>query len=98
MSVSRTEAAADLSATEVLAAFRLGALDRFPYAQALCDRNRARDPALSVWAWFNEQTFLDAMRLPGSGALAGIPVAVKDILDTFDMPTECGSPFSDPAR
>lgn len=27
------------------------------------------------------------------GALHGIPVGVKDIFDTFDMPTECGTPI-----
>src|SRR3546814_1111374 len=29
----------------------------------------------------------------GTGALHGVPVAVKDIFDTHDMPTEDGSAF-----
>jgi amidase len=30
---------------------------------------------------------------PPSGALNGIPIAIKDIIDTHDMPTEHGSPI-----
>ena len=30
---------------------------------------------------------------PRRGLLHGIPVGVKDIIDTFDMPTEMGSPI-----
>ena len=30
---------------------------------------------------------------PIRGPLHGLPLAVKDIFDTFDMPTECGSPI-----
>ncbi len=93
MNVSRTQDPADLSATEVLAAYRSGALDPVRYAQALSARSRARDPAISAWAAFDEEAFLDAMRRISPGPLSGLPVAVKDIFDTFDMPTACGSPL-----
>ena len=35
----------------------------------------------------------DADARPLSGALHGIPIAIKDIIDTHDMPTEHGSPI-----
>ena len=30
---------------------------------------------------------------PGQGPLSGIAVAVKDVIDTADLPTEMGSPI-----
>jgi hypothetical protein len=33
------------------------------------------------------------MRGPSSGLLHGLPIAVKDLFDTFDMPTSYGSPI-----
>jgi Asp-tRNA(Asn)/Glu-tRNA(Gln) amidotransferase A subunit family amidase len=61
------------------------------YAEALCARNRARDGDIGVWAHFDEAAFLAEARRAGGGALAGVAVGVKDILDTHDMPTACGS-------
>lgn len=82
----------DLAAIEVLEAFRSGALTPFAYARELCARNRERGD-LEAWAWFDEAAFLNAVEAGASGPLAGIPVAVKDIFDTAEMPTECGTPL-----
>jgi Asp-tRNA(Asn)/Glu-tRNA(Gln) amidotransferase A subunit family amidase len=44
------------------------------------------EPELHAWAHLP-----DAYPEPGTGPLAGLPVGVKDVIDTADMPTECGS-------
>lgn len=56
------------------------------------------DPALRAFAHVDADGALAAARAvdeagPGSAPLAGWPVGVKDIVDTFDQPTELGSPL-----
>ena len=54
---------------------------------------------LQVWAHFDKKELLekaeeaDEFRKSGKplGSLHGLPVAVKDIIGTLDMPTECGT-------
>jgi Asp-tRNA(Asn)/Glu-tRNA(Gln) amidotransferase A subunit family amidase len=45
-----------------------------------------REPAIRAWAYRP-----DRLPDPVPGPLAGLPVGVKDVIDTADMPTECGS-------
>ena len=54
---------------------------------------------INAWAHFNKKVLLekaeesDIYRKSGKplGLLHGIPVALKDIIGTYDMPTECGT-------
>ena len=54
---------------------------------------------VKAWAYYDEKLFLekaeeaDKHRKSGKpmGPLHGIPVALKDIIGTYDMPTECGT-------
>ena len=54
---------------------------------------------IKAWAYYDEKLFLekaeeaDKHRKSGKpmGPLHGIPVALKDIIGTYDMPTECGT-------
>lgn len=52
---------------------------------------------LRAYAWLDEETVLaEARRLDHEhlrGPLSGHTVAIKDIFDTVDMPTACGSPI-----
>lgn len=51
----------------------------------------ARESTIKAFVHFDRARF---SRPPArTGPLAGLPVGVKDIIDTFDMPTECGSPI-----
>lgn len=50
----------------------------------------AREPAIGAFAHLAE-----APRAAGTGPLAGIAVAVKDIVDTADMPTQMGAALYD---
>jgi Asp-tRNA(Asn)/Glu-tRNA(Gln) amidotransferase A subunit family amidase len=62
---------------------------------ACLGRIAAREEAVGAWAWIEPGAALEraraADRAPRRGPLHGIPVAIKDIIDTADMPTEYGS-------
>ncbi len=57
----------------------------------------AREPVVHAWAWLDRDAALAQARLlddgPVRGVLHGLPVGVKDIMDTCDMPTAYGSPI-----
>jgi amidase len=59
------------------------------------DRIEAREPAVQAWSHLDADAALaQARRLdrnPRGGLLKGLPVGVKDIIDTSDMPTTYGS-------
>lgn len=63
----------------------------------LVDRITTLEPKLHAWAHFDEEGALErARRVAGQvrqGPLHGLPVGIKDIFDTADMPTEYGSPI-----
>ncbi|MDR3521963.1 MAG: amidase [Acidocella sp.] len=53
----------------------------------------ARQRADAVEPWLHAFTYRPATYAPSSGVLAGIPIALKDIIATAGMPTCNGSPF-----
>jgi amidase len=63
----------------------------------LLERIAAREPTLQAWTHLDPQQVLAAARTidaaSATGPLHGIPVGVKDVFDTFDMPTAYGSPI-----
>lgn len=66
-------------------------------AAAHLERIAERDGALHAFAHLRPEAALAEARAldrgPGRGCLHGIPFAVKDIIDTVDLPTELGSPI-----
>jgi len=60
-------------------------------------RIEEREPEVGAWAWLDpEQALAEADardREARRGPLHGVPVGIKDIMDTADMPTEHGSPI-----
>lgn len=60
------------------------------------ERIAEREPAVQAWQHLDPDAALEAARRIdrwGSGPLKGLPVGVKDIIDTADMPTAYGSPL-----
>jgi Asp-tRNA(Asn)/Glu-tRNA(Gln) amidotransferase A subunit family amidase len=84
-------------ASELAAAMRRGEFSAEEVAESLLGRVAEREPALSAWAWIDAaQVRRQARHLASSSIdlpLYGVPVGVKDIFDTNDMPTACGSPI-----
>jgi len=92
------EPAAALSAAEAARRIREGLLSSEELVQACLERIRQVEPEVQAWTFLDEKLALaqaraaDEKRRSGEaiGALNGVPVGLKDIIDTGDMPTENG--------
>lgn len=80
---------ARLGARAARDAIRAGRLAPDALLEACLERITARDATVQAWA-FLDPALARAGR-PGPGALSGLPVGVKDLIETADMPTDCGS-------
>ena len=65
--------------------------------RACLDRIEAREGDVQAWEYLAADSALEQARQldrrPVQGLLHGIPIAVKDLFDTADMPTTYGSPI-----
>lgn len=76
-----------------------GSLSAVEVAEAYLARIAVREPEIRAFAWHDpahvraRARALDARRASGAplGALHGVPVAVKDVIDTAGIPTENGA-------
>lgn len=87
-----------LSATAALAQIAQGRLTSRTLVDALLARISARDPQVRAWlalsATAREQAEeCDAVPAARRGKLHGLPIGVKDVFDTFDLPTTHNSPL-----
>ena len=88
-----------LTATEAVALIRKGAISSEDLVRACLARIEDREPNVGAWEYLDPGLAIRQARArdqasAGSGAgglLHGIPVGIKDILDTADMPTCYGS-------
>ncbi len=82
---------ADLTAIAALRAIDEGSLRTEDWLEACLARVAEREPGLQAMAYVDP----DAVRAatPQPGALHGVPVGVKDVIDTADMPTAYNSPI-----
>ena len=87
----------ELTAVEVLGLFASGELTSEQYARALLDQcHRRRD--LNAFLWLNEEHLIEAARAAderrrqASAPLLGLPLALKDNIDTAQAPTTAGTP------
>lgn len=96
-----TKSLADLTATEALGRIRKREISCSDLVEACIARIEEREPEVQAWEYFDADharaqaaaadAHLAAGRTPG--ALHGLPVAVKDIIATADMPTQDGTPI-----
>ena len=88
-----------LSATDAARAIRDGAISAVELVEACLARVREVDERVQAWAFLDPEhalkqaRALDERRAEGQplGPLHGVPVGIKDIIDTGDMPTEDGT-------
>lgn len=84
-------------ATQLAARLRRREIFASDVVEACLARIAEREPSIHAWATLDAEFArrqareLDAG--PVRGPLHGLPIGVKDIIDTADLPTECGSPI-----
>jgi Asp-tRNA(Asn)/Glu-tRNA(Gln) amidotransferase A subunit family amidase len=86
-----------LGVTEIAAAIAAGEVTCEAVVRDCLKRIDARDGTVKAFVNFNtEYALIQARALdagPRRGPLHGVPVGLKDTIDTFDMATEMGSPI-----
>jgi Asp-tRNA(Asn)/Glu-tRNA(Gln) amidotransferase A subunit family amidase len=91
-----------LSAGEAAQRIARGALTSESLVRAHLERISQRDDSIRAWAYLAPETALAQARArdrgPHLGPLHGVPVGIKDLMDTFDMPTGYGSPIHEGHR
>ena len=84
-----------LSASDAAAKIAAGEITSEALVTDCLARINARDTDIGAWAYVDPDHVIEQARLldrsPRRGPLHGIPVGVKDVLDTHDMPTAYGS-------
>jgi amidase len=84
---------ADLSATEAARRIDAGSLHPQDLLEACLERIAARDGTVKAFAHLDPALARAALAKPRDGLLAGLPLGVKDVLDTADQPSQYGSPI-----
>ena len=87
----------ELSAGEAAAAIASGRLTATAVADACLARIDQRDATVKAWVNIDRARVMAQAKQRDAetprGPLHGVPVAIKDIIDTADLPTEYGSPI-----
>lgn len=86
-----------LSASQASAQIRASTLSCEELMSACLERIAQREPQVGAWQHLDGTRALEQARLADkqapAGPLHGIPLGIKDIMDTVDMPTTLGSPI-----
>jgi Asp-tRNA(Asn)/Glu-tRNA(Gln) amidotransferase A subunit family amidase len=88
-----------LSANELVEKLKSGEVSCVEACKAYIDRVNKFEKDVKAWAYIDKKTIIekamekDEYRKSGKslGPLHGLPIGVKDIIGTEDMPTECGT-------
>jgi Asp-tRNA(Asn)/Glu-tRNA(Gln) amidotransferase A subunit family amidase len=86
-----------LGAREAARRIAAGEISSEQLVAACLERIAGREPVIRAWAHLDPGAALEQARARDAerprGPLHGVPVAVKDIADTADLPTEWGTPI-----
>jgi Asp-tRNA(Asn)/Glu-tRNA(Gln) amidotransferase A subunit family amidase len=86
-----------LTATELSTRIDAGTLSAEAIVRSCLERIDARDSDVLAWAHLARDAALERARTldrgPRAGLLHGIPIGIKDIIDSYDQPTGYGSPI-----
>ena len=88
-----------LTANKLVEKLKEGEISSVEVCTQYIDRIKKFEKDVKAWAHFDKKELLekaaeaDEYRKSGKplGALHGLPVAIKDIIGTLDMPTGCGT-------
>ncbi len=87
----------ELTATAIVAAIAGKKTTAEAVARACLARISEREPQVQAWQFLDPELVIRQAKAldagPSRGPLHGVPVGMKDIIDTADMPTEYGSPI-----
>jgi Asp-tRNA(Asn)/Glu-tRNA(Gln) amidotransferase A subunit family amidase len=92
----KTNDPAELTASEAAQEIESGSLSATALMESLLARVAEREGVVKAWAHLDKDQALASARAndaSGSGPLKGIPLGVKDIIDTANMPSRYGSPI-----
>lgn len=89
-----------LTAADAAARIATGEITSQMLVEACLERIKERDESVQAWEHLNPEFALEQARAAderrafdqSTGPLHGVPVGIKDIIDTFDFPTENGTP------
>jgi Asp-tRNA(Asn)/Glu-tRNA(Gln) amidotransferase A subunit family amidase len=98
--VPNSERLNELSARTIVTAIRDRRLTAISVMEACLERIAAREPQVKAWSFLDADVarkrawVADEWQAAGLplGPLHGLPIGVKDVFDTSDMPSEYGSP------
>lgn len=91
---------AALTASDAAARIARGEITSVMLVEACLARIAEREDTVQAWAHIDPDYALEQAQMaderraadPSTGPLHGVPVGIKDIIDTFDYPTENGTP------
>ena len=87
-----------LHAVDAFKMMKNGELTAEKYVEAFLDHIKVREPFIGAWSFIDPEIAIQQAKFADKnwrdnspGKLNGIPIGIKDIIDTKDMPTENGS-------
>ena len=87
----------EMSATEIVRRITADEITAEAVVNACLERIAARESSVHAWASLDPELARHQARAldrgRSRGPLHGVPIGVKDVLDTADLPTEMGSPI-----
>lgn len=93
----KTKALHQYTATEIVSAIAAGRTTATAVAESCLEHIAQREPLVEAWHYLEPRLVLAQARAldkrGAAGPLQGVPVGIKDIIDTADMPTEYGTPI-----